>query len=448
MNSTIFPFRPSHPSLHRMAGPVFAALALAAVRADATDGRYRDFVIGERAGGMGGAAVAVASDVDAVTVARETGCRSVQLHTGGMCHLAGLANSAGDSLSLSANLYGRQHYRMKGGLDWGEDEKSDSIVTIPGAMGGVSRLSDEWVAGFGAFAPKQEKRHLVAADGARRNFSHGDYTDQTLWIGPAVSWMPVGSRVSVGAGVFAVYRDCSISQSAFQSGGYSMNAATDFQTLGLLASAGVQIDLRDGWRAGVTIQTPTVRVWDDGKLSINGVLDDDRDLDVGIYSSDVRADNCIPWQVAFGIGRTVPDKWGFALDAIYHPSHSFDLMRWNVDGIGLSESMHLHSVLDVSLGGEYIVAERYPIRAGVYTAFSAIRVPDDPENTDFITSDIDMYGVTFSVGRRSDNMCVNLGVDCAFGSGHDRTYGANGDQVRADCDRREVLAMVSTTYYF
>ena len=27
------------------------------------------------------------SDVDALTVARETGCRSVQLHTGGMCHL-------------------------------------------------------------------------------------------------------------------------------------------------------------------------------------------------------------------------------------------------------------------------------------------------------------------------------------------------------------------------
>ncbi len=27
------------------------------------------------------------SDVDAVTVARETGCPSVQLHTGGMCHL-------------------------------------------------------------------------------------------------------------------------------------------------------------------------------------------------------------------------------------------------------------------------------------------------------------------------------------------------------------------------
>ena len=45
------------------------------------------------------------SDVDAVTVARETGCRSVQLHTGGMCHLdAGMTaqglEELGDGLDL------------------------------------------------------------------------------------------------------------------------------------------------------------------------------------------------------------------------------------------------------------------------------------------------------------------------------------------------------------
>ena len=45
------------------------------------------------------------SDVDAVTVAKKTGCRSVQLHTGGMCHLdAGMTeqglNEIGDGLDL------------------------------------------------------------------------------------------------------------------------------------------------------------------------------------------------------------------------------------------------------------------------------------------------------------------------------------------------------------
>ncbi len=45
------------------------------------------------------------SDVDAVTVARETGCRSVQLHTDGMCHLdAGMTEQGlrelGDGLDI------------------------------------------------------------------------------------------------------------------------------------------------------------------------------------------------------------------------------------------------------------------------------------------------------------------------------------------------------------
>ena len=421
-----------HPSFATRWRPSFVvALALAAASASATDGRYRDFVIGERAGGMGGAAIAVATDVDAI-----------------FYNPAGLAHSQGDSISLSANLYGLEHHRTKGALDWGEDDKSDTFVTIPGAMGGVARLSDDWVSGFGVFAPKQEKRHLIAADGSRRNFNHGDYNDQTLWIGPAVAWAPADSRLSLGAGLFAVYRDCSVSQSAFQAGVYTMNGAIDLAVLGVLASVGAQYDLGDGWSVGAMIQSPNLRVWDSGTLSINGVDNEDVAPEFGIYSTDVRADNYIPCQLAVGIGRTVPGVWGFALDAIYHPSKNFDFMRWNINGIAVSQPIRLHSVLDMSLGGEYIVKERYPIRAGLYSGFSSVRVPNDPEDTDFITTDVDMYGVTFSVGRRGDNMSVNFGIDYAFGEGHDLGNGNTSDKSRSDCDRRVLLAIVSTTYYF
>ncbi len=411
------------------AAPCFASLALVAATAHATDGRYREFVVGERAGGMGGAAIAVASDVDAL-----------------FYNPAGLSHSRGDSISLSANLYGTEHYRTEGALDWGADDKSDSFVSIPGAMGGVSRLSDEWVAGFGAFAPKQEKRHLIASSPDRTSFTHSDYDDQTLWIGPSVSWAPVGSRLSLGAGLFAVYRDCSLSQSAYMSGVYTMNGALDIKALGLLASFGAQLDLGDGWSVGAVVQTPNFRVWDDGTLSFN-MVEGAGGANGGLYSTDVRVDNYIPWQLAVGVGKTEPGVWGFALDAIYHPSKTYDFMRWNVEGFPLSESVHLHSVLDVSLGGEYVVAGRYPIRAGVYTACSSIRLPDDPSETNFVSSDVDMYGVTFSVGRRNERMSVNFGIDCAFGSGHDLADGGDGAKTRTDCDRRVVLAMVSTTYY-
>ena len=408
-----------------------AAVALCAAQtATATDGRYREYVVGERAGGMGGAALAVASDVDAI-----------------FYNPAGLAKSKGDSISLSANLYGLERYETEGGLDWGEDAKSSSFVSVPAAMGGVKRFSDEWVGGFGVFTPKMEKRHLVSASPDRTGSSHIDYDDQTVWIGPAAAWAPAGSRFSLGAGVFAVYRDCSVSESSYRKFDHNENGALDLQMLGLLATFGAQADLGDGWSAGASVQTPTLRVWDDGKLSVNGSFSGVDGMDLGLYTTDVRADNYIPWQLAAGVGKS-GENWSVALDAIWHPSANYDLARWNIDGLRFEQRTHLHSVLDVSLGGEYVVADRYPVRAGFYTAMSAVRVPDDPADIDFVSNDVDMYGVTFSVGRRSENMSVNVGVDVAFGSGDDLNYDSAGNKSRVDSDRLVVLATVSTTYYF
>ena len=42
------------------------------------------------------------SDVDAIKVAKETGCKSIQLHTGGMCHLdAGMTKAGLDGIDIS-----------------------------------------------------------------------------------------------------------------------------------------------------------------------------------------------------------------------------------------------------------------------------------------------------------------------------------------------------------
>lgn len=410
-----------------------AICAAAALSASATDGRYREYVVGERAAGMGGAAVAVARDVDAIYY-----------------NPAGMALSSGNSISLSANLYGGEHYKQKNGLGHGDDEDSTAFVSIPGAMGGVSRLSDDWAAGVGVFAPKQEKRHIVSEFGGESRFYHYDYNDQTLMFGPAISWAPRDSRLALGAGIFGLYRDFSLSESVYRTGNSIQSVACDIKTVNLLASLGAQYDLGDGWSAGAAVQTPTLRVWDDGVLSVNGVENEGGTTFAdSFYTKNVRADNYIPLQVALGVGRSVPGLWGFALDAIYHPSAHFDFMRLNKGHYTGNASLHLHSVLDVSLGGEYVVAEKYPIRAGFYTAFSSIRVPSDPENTDLVTTDVDMYGVTLSVGRRIDEkMTVNIGLDTAFGRGHDLGEDENGIDKRTSCDRRILLATVSTTYTF
>ena len=411
-------------------GAAAALVFFVAQTAGATDGRYREYVVGERAAGMGGAALASATDVDAL-----------------FYNPAGLAKSKGDSLSLSANLYGIERYKTKGALDWGADASSSSFVSVPAAMGGVKRFSDEWVGGFGVFTPKMEKRHLVTASGDRSGSTHLDYNDQTLRIGPAAAWSPADSRFSFGAGVYAVYRDYSATESAFSRKEYNLNGAMDLQMLGALAAFGVQADLGDGWSAGASVETPTLRIWDDGTLSVNATAAGLPDYDLSLYTTNVRADNYVPWQLAAGVAKS-GENWSVGLDAIWHPSTHYDLARWKVNGVSAEQTMHLRSVFDVSVGGEYVVADVYPIRAGFYTAMSAVRVPDDPENTDFVTSDVDMYGVTFSVGRRGERMSVNFGVDLAFGSGHDTDFGTDGGKTRVESDRGVILATVSTTYYF
>lgn len=406
------------------------ALSLAAATAFATDGHYREYVVGDRAGGMGGAALAVVSDVDAV-----------------FYNPAGLAHAEADSISLSANLYGLERYRTNNDKNLGVEDKSSSFVSIPGAFGGTSRLSDDMVAGFGVFTPKTEKRHLITRSRDNRTFTNYSTSDETIWIGPALGWAPQGSRFSFGAGVFGVYRDYSTSESFTRGGAETINGAMDIKAFGVLATIGAQIDLGDGWSAGTTFQTPSLRLWDDGVISISGTDLYDNTSE-GIYSSDVRADNYIPLQLGLGIGRTVPDKWGFAFDATFHPSAHYDLARWRINGFDESFRIRQHSVVDLNLGGEYIVAERYPIRAGVYTAFSTLRVPDNDDSSDFSTSDVDIYGTTFSVGRRSKNVCVNVGFNYAFGHGHDQAYDAESSRTKIPCDRRVLLAIVSTTYYF
>lgn len=423
----------SSPRLSILVSAAALAVLAAAQTASATDGRYREYVVGERAGGMGGAAIAVARDVDAIYY-----------------NPAGLSHSSGDSISLSANLYGIESYKTSHGLDMDRSDTSSSFVSIPGAMGGILRLSDEWVGGVGVFTPKQEKRHLISASKDKSRLDHYDYTDQTLWFGPALAWAPASSRLSVGAGLYGIYRDLSISQSLWQKDGTALDAACDLKTLGILAAVGAQYDLGNDWHAGATIQSPNFCIYDEGALSLGAYMPGEHTdgLNLGIHSKDVDADNYIPWQLGLGIGRTVEKKWGFALDATYHPSDSFDYMTWNFDGNKLNERMRMRQVLDVSLGGEYFIAERYPVRAGVYTAFSSVRLPKEGEDSSFTTSDVDMYGITLSVGRCDDNMSVNIGLDYAFGHGHDLSYSDDGDLTRNSCDRNVLLATISTTYYF
>ena len=414
---------------------VSALVLCAAAAAHATDGRYRDFVIGDRASGMGGAAIAIAQSVDAVYY-----------------NPAGLTESKNNSLSLSANLYGFDEFRQRNALYPGEDASSSSFVTIPSAVGGVVRISDEWVGGFGVFTPENERADIIVSKANGAHLYTHNATDQTLWLGPAIGWNPGGdSPLSLGAAVFGVYRSLQVSQHLYHSESGQGAQAYDIDDFGVMASLGAQYDFGDGWRAGATVQSPNLHVYGTGRRTISA-YDKESDINGGIYTDDLDTDNRRALQLGLGVGRNLPGRYSFGLDVTYHPSTSYDLMDWNFDVFGHDAAhVKLDDVVDVSLGGELYVAENWPVRAGVYTAFSGADVPA-PDSNAVIDTDLDLLGFTFSVGHETETMGINLGLEYAFGHGHTLGYTSIEDgtprQGRTSCSKDLILVSLSTSYYF
>ncbi len=421
----------------RISAAAALAAGLFATAAQASDGRYRDYVIGDRASGMGGAAIAIAQSVDAVYY-----------------NPAGLTDTKRDSLSLSANLYGFEKLRQRSAMFPGEDASSTSFVAIPTAVGGVKRFSDEWVGGFGVFTPENDKSSLIASKANGKHLYSLSETDQTLKFGPAVGWQPGGdSAWSFGASVFGVYRSMQLSASLFREEDGQINQAYDLKDFALAASLGAQYDFGGGWRAGATVQSPNLHLYGTGRQNVT-VSGNAQGAQMGFNSDDLDTDNRQSLQLGLGIGRSVAGQYAFGVDVLYHPSASYDLLEWNYEGQGQATGhVKMKDVVDFSLGGEYYVAENWPVRAGVFTSFSAVDIPEvDEVNDELLDTDMDLYGFTISVGRETENMGVNLGLEYAFGNGHTGGYGRdeNGNVVddETPCKKQMILVSLSTSYYF
>ena len=411
---------------------VVAALALAAASASAAGSNYQRYVLGDRSGGMGGAAVAGGTGVDA-----------------SYYNPAGLASTERDSLSFSANLYGVQRRKIKGGLEGGDNVDSDSVVTIPAMMGGVWRLSPDLVFAMSAIQPDRFSAGDLTLQSSNGRVHSYSSEDQSVWIGPSLAWK-ASSSLSVGASIYGVYSTSKMFEDSF--GTFSSAdrhlSAGHFEStsFSFLAIMGLQWELPDHWRLGLALQTPSLSLHDEGKFAVAESADD-----YAFYSDDVDAENESPLRLSIGIARQVPHEYAYGLDVSFHPDRDSKAL-----GVGLFEGAgkvslwtRRRDVVDFNLGGEYYVTERIPVRAGFYTSFSSA---DDIEAEDALTtSDIDLYGATFSVGYESGRSSTNVGIAFMYGDGHDIGEVRNADgstsAARVDASESHVFLFVSTSFF-
>lgn len=407
---------------------------VSAAGALAGEANYQPYIVGERAAGMGGAVVATADGMDA-----------------GFYNPAGLGAEERDSISVNGTLYGIQNFETEDASFPGEDFQISSFATIPTGLSAVKKLKPGTVASFSVFVPSQSSAREIQAYPETQHYYNYSQDEQTLYLGPSIGQV-VNDRLSLGASVFGVYQTASDFENLYWGDyAYTYSANYKYSVIGLIGVVGAQYRLARDWSFGVAAATPSLRLAGSGSFQISEVLGSSEAAGAdSVYYDDLDADNGLPAQVRAGFGWRRAGVASAGLDVTHHFSSSYDWMDGEQNGEHVAIRQERNAVTDLQLGGEYIVRQRYPLRAGFFTSFSS--APDLDPASDSTISQVDLYGMTVSVGSIGENVVMNLGLSYVWGTGD--AYGARLneaeelDVVITDTRESSLYAFASTAYRF
>jgi len=91
--------------------------------------------------------------------------------------------------------------------------------------------------------------------------------------------------------------------------------------------------------------------------------------------------------IGAGLAYKVPKSWSVELDLSDHFPTSYELVTGNEEKNIATLRIHRRHVLDVNLGAEYYVTERYPLRVGFFTSRSSAPDPETEEGGYGISTD-------------------------------------------------------------
>lgn len=411
---------------------VVGVFALCLPSGKANEANYQQYVIGDRAAGMGGAGSALGTALDAAYY-----------------NPAGLAYTKQRTISVSASLYGWQRYRSERALYPDEDLQTSSFITVPPAMGLVFFAAPETAIGLAAFVPYNYSMSEIIAFPKDKNFYNASLNDQTIQVGPSIAHA-FSKEFSIGVGVYGVYRSASTFQSTYLNPySYSASQNIKYKTFGMLGNAGLQYRPTDHWRFGAVVQSPTFDIWGNGEYEANESYSHNGAMANNfIHADNMKAEYRIPAKFTVGAGWEKEKVCGFGLDINWHLANSYNRLSGHPDlpdnQENLSEEYINQAVVDANLGGEYYIARAYPIRAGFYTSRSA--APDVNLEKEEYPAQINEYGVTFSVGRELENVMMSIGVNYILGSGD--SFGYTVDPATQEVVRAITTAKESQFYLF
>lgn len=405
----------------------------------ANEGNYQNYIVGDRAAGMGGAAVALARSVDA-------------------CYYnpAGLGLTEHSTISISANLYGWQSYSINNGLYPQENINTVSFVSIPSTFGTVYKIGPDTGFGLGAFVYNRSSMAEIAAYTQNKHFFKGTIDDQTLWVGPSLGHA-IQPELTLGLGVYGVYRTFSSFQNVYMGSEKAAGVGSrdlKYNNLGALALLGAQYQPVENWNIGLTIQTPSVNLYGSGQFhaDVVNIHETQGAIAEFLYADDMDSRNNIPAKMTLGLGWEKKKSGALGLDIAWHLANSYNRLEGTFENTSepAIATYRNNPVVDINIGGEYYLDEFWLVRGGFFTSKSA--TPDVETASSDQTLQVDLYGITAAIGRETDKISMSLGINYVFGSGHDMgyDYDSNGNVVQSvvEAKEKQLYVFFSTAYIF
>jgi len=87
---------------------------------------------------------------------------------------------------------------------------------------------------------------------------------------------------------------------------------------------------------------------------------------------------------------------------------------------GLDQHIKRNLVVNGSVGAEYVVRGRFPVRAGFFTDFAASPSPHDDSGNNPNTANyehVNRYGGSLSIGYRTEHTATDVGTIISYDSG-------------------------------
>ncbi len=436
-----------------------------AATATAQDIPYHNYLVGDRALGLGGAFVGLADDPAA------------SFH-----NPAGLALLPEASVSVSFWVLAFYHREVESG--WltieGENRLSDDEITAPPLVAtAVAKLGrrdalgrKRHAIGLAILKPLRDKYRfsVVARSNALSSLSSLDviHSDQARWYGLSYAY-DTQRGIAIGVSSFLSLRSIKHEEIEIhgQNGiatpsppGFALTRHSVFSASldHLIARLGVMwTPLPKKLHLGAMFQLPTFAIDSDSsnrEVTVDLVASDDEpgsseSIVERVVHDSIDADRPIPWELRLGATWFPTESSLLTADLTIHGPAEIRLI--NDSGVPRPRLMATQTDLGPSvraaIGGELFVRKRVPVRGGLFVYRSGL--PDVPERSSrFEASDLNTIGASFSVGWiLSGGHELSFGVAGTYASGQgsalDQTDPINASYLATPVSETTALVFMS-----